>query len=190
VKTVLLGSPRVVSIRSHSEISLVVTQLNGREVRWKRRWKTTLQSVRVPRNVEFLCSPNFSDWRSLSSIIFDSASRLKRIEPRPFWALSFQSIVSRRRSEILHWSCLSPCWLSGSADLGTLSSITLELDRRLTWIESIAVAQTAFQSIIVHERLNFFVMLFFNLKFTFINHIWIGFQIAKNWIRICSLSSI
>jgi hypothetical protein len=55
----------------------------------------------IPRNVEILGSKCFSDCRSLSSIAFESNSRLTRIESNAFRGSSLQSILIPRNVEFI-----------------------------------------------------------------------------------------
>jgi hypothetical protein len=82
--------------------------------------KTNLRSFSILR---LSC---FAPCRSLSSITFESDSRLTRIESFAFSSSSLQSIVISRSVEVLCSSCFS-LWQS-------LSSITFEFDSRLTRI--------------------------------------------------------
>jgi hypothetical protein len=55
----------------------------------------------IPRNVEILGSNCLSYCKSLSSITFESNSRLTRIESETFSSSSLQSILIPRNVEIL-----------------------------------------------------------------------------------------
>jgi hypothetical protein len=57
---------------------------------------SSLQSILIPSNVEILGSKCFADCGSLSSITFESNSRLTRIESLAFKWSSLQSIVIPR----------------------------------------------------------------------------------------------
>jgi hypothetical protein len=63
----------------------------------------------IPRNVEILGSSCFPYCESLSSISFESNSRLIRIESSVFSSSSLQSIKIQRNVEILASSCFSFC---------------------------------------------------------------------------------
>jgi serine/threonine protein kinase len=54
---------------------------------------SSLQSIVIPRNVEILCSSCFSSCHSLSSITFESDSRLKRIDAHAFEQTALRSVV-------------------------------------------------------------------------------------------------
>jgi hypothetical protein len=63
----------------------------------------------IPRSVEILCSSCFYSCESLTSISFESNSRLTRIESNAFSSSSLQSIVIPRGVKILDSSCFSGC---------------------------------------------------------------------------------
>jgi hypothetical protein len=88
---------------------------------------SSLQSIEIPRNVEILGSSCFSSCKSLSSISFESNSRLIRIESNSFASSSLHSIEIPRNVEILGSSCFS-YWKS-------LSSISFESHPQLTRTE-------------------------------------------------------
>jgi hypothetical protein len=76
---------------------------------------------------------------ALKSIVFESNSRLTRIEPETFSDSSLQSMVIPNNVEILGWGCFSNC--------ESLSSITFESNSRLIRIESFAFSYSSLQSI-------------------------------------------
>jgi hypothetical protein len=87
--------------------------------------------VEIPNNIEILGSRCFSSCKSLSSITFESNSRLTRIESKAFYESSLQSILIPMNVEMLGSKCFSYCY--------SLSSITFESNSRLTRIESEAI---------------------------------------------------
>jgi hypothetical protein len=71
---------------------------------------SSLQSIIIPSSVEILCSSCFSQCYSLSSMSFESQSRLKRIESSAFSYSSFQSIMVPSSVEMLCLFCFSHCY--------------------------------------------------------------------------------
>jgi hypothetical protein len=65
--------------------------------------------IAIPCDIEILRSSSFSWCESLTSISFESNTRLTRIEPDAFPSSSLQSIVIPRGVEILGSSCFSDC---------------------------------------------------------------------------------
>jgi hypothetical protein len=63
--------------------------------------ESSLQSIKIPRNVESLGSSCFLKCKSLSSISFKSNSRLIRIESDAFRESSLKSIEIPRNVEVL-----------------------------------------------------------------------------------------
>jgi hypothetical protein len=74
--------------------------------------------VWIPCNVELLCSNGFTWPESRSFIVFESNSRLIRIESKAFYGSSLQSILIPSNVEILGSECFS--------SYESLSSITFE----------------------------------------------------------------
>jgi hypothetical protein len=91
---------------------------------------SSIKSVVIPRQVETLGWSCFDGCESLSSISFESDSRLQRIESSVFSNSSLKSISIPRNVEILGSSCFSYC--------RSLSSISFESDSRLQRIKSSA----------------------------------------------------
>jgi hypothetical protein len=89
----------------------------------------------------------FSYCQSLSSIIFESNSRLTRIESELFSSSSLQSIIIPRNVKILGSECFSKC--------GSLSSITFESNSRLSRIESEAFSGSSLQAILIPSTILF-----------------------------------
>jgi hypothetical protein len=86
-------------------------------------YDSSLQSILIPSNVEILGSKCFSNCKSLSSITFESNSRLTQIESEAFHQSSLQSILIPRNVEILGSKCFLNC--------ESLSSITFESNSHL-----------------------------------------------------------
>jgi hypothetical protein len=103
--------------------------------------------IEIARTIEILGSHCFSECKSLSSITFESNSRLTRIESKAFYGSSLQSILIPKNVEILGSSCFSNCQ--------SLSSITFESDSHLTRIESKAFSFSSFQSIVIPRNVEF-----------------------------------
>jgi predicted metal-binding protein len=80
-------------------------------------------AIEIGRNIEIVGSKCFSSCYSLSSITFESNSRLTGIESSAFSSSSLQSISISRNIEILESKCFSFC--------RSLSSITFESNSRL-----------------------------------------------------------
>jgi hypothetical protein len=95
----------------------------------------------IPNNVEILGWRCFFYCKSLSSITFESSSRLTRIESEAFYGSSLQSILIPSNVEILGSHCFSFC--------ESLSSITFESNSHLTRIESCAFIFSSLQSILI-----------------------------------------
>jgi hypothetical protein len=85
-------------------------------------------NVEIPFHIEMFGCSRFSFCSSLSSVSFESNSRLTRIESTAFSYSSLQSIVIPRNVEILGSACFSNCQ--------SLSSISFESNSPLTRIES------------------------------------------------------
>jgi predicted transcriptional regulator len=96
-------------------------------------------NIEIPRTIEILCSSCFSKCKSLSSISFESNSRLKRIESSAFSESSLESIEIPQSVEILCSSCFSKC--------ASLSSISFESNSGLKQIESYAFSESSLRSI-------------------------------------------
>jgi hypothetical protein len=100
---------------------------------------SSLESIEIPRNVEILGSLCFNGCQSLSSISFESNSRLTRIESSAFSFSSLESIEIPRNVEILGSSCFYEC--------ESLSSISFESNSRLLRMESEAFRRSSLKSI-------------------------------------------
>jgi hypothetical protein len=110
-------------------------------------YEASLQSILIPKNVEILESASIFCCESLSSITFESNSRLTRIESEAFSYSSLQSILIPRNVEILGSSCFASC--------KSLSSITFESNSHLTRIESEAFSDSSLQSIVIPRNIRF-----------------------------------
>jgi hypothetical protein len=86
--------------------------------------------ITIVANIEIIGSHCFHCCKSLSSISFESNSRLSRIESEAFSISSLQSIEIPRNVEVLGSSCFNGC--------GSLSSVSFESNSRLIRIESSA----------------------------------------------------
>jgi hypothetical protein len=95
----------------------------------------------IPSSVEILGSSCFRSCESLSSISFESNSRLLRIESYGFGESSLQSIVIPNIVEIIGSSCFREC--------KSLSSISFESNSRLMRIKSDAFSGSSLQSIVI-----------------------------------------
>jgi hypothetical protein len=89
---------------------------------------SSLQSIIIPCTVEVLCSACFSYCKSLSSVSFESDSRLTRIESEAFSSSSLQSILIQFSVEVLCSACFGSC--------ESLSSVLFESNPQLMRIES------------------------------------------------------
>jgi hypothetical protein len=107
---------------------------------------SSLVNITIPYSLALLGSLCFSCCNLLSSITFESDSRLIQIESSAFSFSSLQSIVIPRSAELLCSSCFSLC--------KSLSSITIESDSRLTRIESSAFSSSSLQSIVIPRSVN------------------------------------
>jgi hypothetical protein len=101
----------------------------------------------IPRNVEILGSPCFSDCKSLSSITFESSSHLTRIESEAFWNSSLRSILIPRNVEILGSDCFYNC--------KSPSSIAFESNSELTRIESKAFYKSSLEFVLIPPTILF-----------------------------------
>jgi hypothetical protein len=95
----------------------------------------------IPQSLEIGTFSVLRIHQLLSSISFESESRLARIESHAFSSSSLQSIIVPRSVEILGLACFALC--------KSLSSITFETDSRLTRIEAHAFSVSSLQSIII-----------------------------------------
>jgi hypothetical protein len=98
-------------------------------------------NIEIGRNIEILGSQCFSYCESLSSISFESTSRLIRIESKAFYNSSLESIVIPSTVEILGSKCFSACQ--------SLSSISFESNSRLMRIESKTFYNSSIESIVI-----------------------------------------
>jgi hypothetical protein len=103
-------------------------------------YESSLESIIIPRNVEILGSNCFSYCKSLSSITFESNSRLIRIELGAFYKSSLRSILIPSNVEILGSKCYFYC--------KSHSSITFESNSHLRRIESEVFCESSLQSIL------------------------------------------
>jgi heterodisulfide reductase subunit B len=88
-------------------------------------------NIKIPRDVQILCSYCFASCYSLSSISFETESELTRIESYAFSScFSLKSITIPRHVQILCSYCFVDC--------NSLSSILFETESELTRIESYA----------------------------------------------------
>jgi hypothetical protein len=97
--------------------------------------------VWISGNIEVLRSNDGSSCDLLSSLTFESNSRLTRIESRVFFSSSLQSILIPRNVEVISSECFAHC--------RSLSSISFESNSRLTRIESEAFSNSSLQSIVI-----------------------------------------
>jgi hypothetical protein len=97
--------------------------------------------VEIASNIEILGCSCFSSCTLLSSISFESNSRLTRIESNAFSDSSLQSIVIPSTVQILGSSCFFYC--------KSLSSISFESNSQLTRIESDAFSCSSLESIVI-----------------------------------------
>jgi hypothetical protein len=96
-------------------------------------------TIEIGRNIEILESNSFSQCKLLSSITFESNSRLTRIESEAFSFSSLQSIVIPRNVE----------FIDGSAFFGvTLSSISIESGNENLVIENGLLIDVVHQKLI------------------------------------------
>jgi hypothetical protein len=63
--------------------------------------QSVLKSIIIPKSVEVLCKECFSNCKSLTSITFESDSRLQRIEERAFAGTGLKSIIVPSSVEVL-----------------------------------------------------------------------------------------
>jgi hypothetical protein len=82
-----------------------------------------LLEIVIPPSVEFLASQCFYECELLSSVIFESRSRLSRIEWGAFMGTGLVEIVIPASVETLGRECFSDC--------ESLSSVTFESGSRL-----------------------------------------------------------
>jgi predicted metal-binding protein len=115
-------------------------------------------NITISSDIEILGSSCFSNCKSLSSISFESNSRLTRIESSAFSNSSLESIAIPRNVEVLGSSCFSGC--------KSLSSISFESNSRLNRIESSAFQFSLLQSMEIPRS----VEILGSLCFPFVNH--------------------
>jgi hypothetical protein len=94
--------------------------------------------VFIPRTVEIIGSSCFSYCESLSSVLIESGSLLRRIEPEAFFNSSLPSIVIPRSVEIISSSCFSHC--------NSLSSVSVFSDVVKTIVDSIVESMVIWMS--------------------------------------------
>jgi hypothetical protein len=111
-----------------------------------RNFSTSL-TLEIPHHIEILGSSCFGVCESLSSIIFEADSRLKRIESMAFSKSSLQSIVLPRSVEILGSSCFRKC--------ESLSSITFESESRLKRIAAQVLQNTNICSVVIPPTVSY-----------------------------------
>jgi hypothetical protein len=111
------------------------------------RYFRSQSSIVIPRDVEILGSKCFYCADSVSSISFESNSRMKRIESEAFYESSLQSIVVPQIVEILGSKCFFGC--------KSLSSLSFESDSQLKRIESEAFCESSLQSIVIPRSVSF-----------------------------------
>jgi hypothetical protein len=104
-------------------------------------------TIIISSDIEILGSSCFSSCKSLSSISFESNSRLNRIESNAFSSSSLKSISIPRNVEILGSSCFSDC--------KSLSSISFESNSRLNRIESEVFRGSSLESISIPQNVQF-----------------------------------
>jgi hypothetical protein len=115
---------------------------------------SSLSCVTILSDIEIFGSNCFSFCKSLSSISFESNSRLTRIESKAFRRSSLQSIVIPRNVEILGSSCFKWC--------ESFSSISFESNSRLIRIESKAFRYSSLQSIEIPRNVEIIGLLCFS----------------------------
>jgi hypothetical protein len=101
-------------------------------------------NIIISSDIEILGSSCFSSCESLSSISFESNSRLIRIESSAFSYSSLESISIPRNVEIFGSSCFSSC--------RSLSSISFESNSRLLRIESHSFPYSSLESIEIPQN--------------------------------------
>jgi hypothetical protein len=78
----------------------------------------------IPASIELLGEECFANCQSLSSITFESGSRLSRIEKMVFFMAGLVEMIIPAMVEVLSEWCFAPC--------KSLSSITFESGSRLS----------------------------------------------------------
>jgi hypothetical protein len=86
-----------------------------------------LKSIIIPSSVEVLCESCFFECKSLSSVTFESGSRLQCIEESTFRESGLTSITIPSSVEMLCKLCFAQCH--------SIESITFENDLKLSRIE-------------------------------------------------------
>jgi hypothetical protein len=109
--------------------------------------QTGLIEMILPASVEFLGEECFFECTSLSSITFESGSRLSRIEANAFYQTGLIEIILPALIEVLGEGCFSLC--------KSLSSITFESGSRLSRIEAKVFAGTRLVEIILPASIEF-----------------------------------
>jgi hypothetical protein len=129
---------RRVVVRGGSINTITLSALSNTEI--PRAW--------IPDSIHFLNWPQptgeFGIEKKhgvLGSIVFESNSRLRRIESEVFSCSSLQSLLIPSNVEILGSKCFLYCQ--------SLSSITFESNSHLTRIESEAFSNSSLQSIVI-----------------------------------------
>jgi hypothetical protein len=104
-------------------------------------------SIEIPFDIEILGTGSFSGCESISSLSFESNSRLTKIESDTFSMSSLQSIVVPSGVTILCPDCFAAC--------DSLSSVSFESNSRLIRIELHAFSFTSLQSIRIPPLVDF-----------------------------------
>jgi hypothetical protein len=84
---------------------------------------TGLVEIIILASVEVLREQSFSDCKSLSSVAFESGSRLSRIEKEAFGGIGLFEVILPASVEVLGLRCFSEC--------KSLSSVTFESGSKL-----------------------------------------------------------
>jgi hypothetical protein len=94
-----------------------------------------------PSSVEVLSERCFSECKSLSSVTFESGSKLSRIEKNAFAGTGLIDIIIPASVDFLGEGCF--------ADINSLSSVAFESESRLSRIEKPAFRETGLVEIVL-----------------------------------------
>jgi hypothetical protein len=106
--------------------------------------ETGLIEIVIPSSVEIIGERCFFQCRSLTSVTFESGSRLSRIANRVFCETGLINIVIPASVEVLDSNCFAQC--------KSLSSITFERGSRLREIDGTAFSEVPIRPTLPTKR--------------------------------------
>jgi hypothetical protein len=110
-----------------------------------------LKSIVIPSSVIVLPESSFAKCQSLESVLFESGSRLERIEQSAFEKSGLKSIVIPSSVIVLSESSFAKC--------ESLGSVTFETGSKLERIEKSAFYESGLKSIVIPPSNPFILLL-------------------------------